>query len=129
MTRVKRGPVKNKRRQRILQVMQGARGAHSRLFRTAQTQAMRKLASATRGRRLRKRDFRALWISRLNAAARQYGLSYSQLVNYLRISDILLNRKMLAQMAVCDPNTFDTLVVAITSQPQFAPLALTGQKS
>jgi len=113
MTRVKRGPVKHKRSQRIFNVMRGAQGAHSRLFRTAQTQAMRKLASATRDRRLRKRDFRALWISRLNGAARQHGLSYSQLINQLRESHILLNRKMLAQMAICDPDTFQTLLLSL----------------
>lgn len=113
MTRVKRGPVKQKRRQRVLEVMQGAQGAHGRLFRTAQTQAMRKLVSATRDRRLRKRDFRALWISRLNGAARQHGLSYSELVSQLRVSNILLNRKMLAQMAICDPDSFATLVAAM----------------
>ena len=106
MTRVKRGNVARKRRKKILKLAKGFRGSHSTLFRTANQQVMKALRSAYRDRKRRKRDFRRLWIARINAAARQHGISYSQLMGNMRKANIQLNRKMLAQMAVTDPASF-----------------------
>ncbi|HEY9738348.1 MAG TPA: 50S ribosomal protein L20, partial [Trichocoleus sp.] len=103
MARVKRGNVARKRRNKILKLAKGFRGSHSKLFRTANQQVMKALRSAYRDRRRRKRDFRRLWITRINAAARQEGLSYSRLIGQLKKANIEINRKMLAQMAVLDP--------------------------
>jgi large subunit ribosomal protein L20 len=110
MVRVKRGNVARKRRKKILKLAKGFRGSHSRLFRTANQQVMKALRNAYRDRRRRKRDFRRLWITRVNAAARQNGISYSQLIGQLKKADIQLNRKMLAQMAVLDPAAFTKVV-------------------
>jgi large subunit ribosomal protein L20 len=106
MTRVKRGSVARKRRKKILKLAKGFRGSHSTLFRTANQQVMKALRSAYRDRKRRKRDFRRLWIARINAAARQHGISYSQLMGNMKKANIQLNRKMLAQMAVTDPASF-----------------------
>ena len=103
MTRVKRGNVARKRRKKILKLAKGFRGSHSTLFRTANQQVMKALRSAYRDRKKRKRDFRRLWITRINAAARLHGMSYSQLMGNLKKANILINRKMLVQMAVLDP--------------------------
>lgn len=110
MSRVKRGNVARKRRKKVLKLAKGFRGSHSRLFRTANQQVMKALRNAYRDRRKRKRDFRRLWITRINAAARQQGISYSQLTGQLRKANILLNRKMLAQLAVLDPVAFAKVV-------------------
>ncbi|AKE64056.1 50S ribosomal protein L20 [Microcystis aeruginosa NIES-3806] len=110
MSRVKRGNVARKRRKKILKLAKGFRGSHSRLFRTANQQVMKALRNAYRDRRKRKRDFRRLWITRINAAARQQGISYSQLTGQLKKANILLNRKMLAQLAVLDPVAFAKVV-------------------
>ena len=110
MSRVKRGNVAHKRRKKILKLAKGFRGSHSRLFRTANQQVMKALRNAYRDRRKRKRDFRRLWITRINAAARQQGISYSQLTGQLKKANILLNRKMLAQLAVLDPVAFAKVV-------------------
>lgn len=110
MTRVKRGNVARKRRKKILKLAKGFRGSHSRLFRMANQQVMKALRNAYRDRRKRKRDFRRLWITRINAAARQNGVSYSQLAGSLKKADIQINRKMLAQMAVLDPASFSQVV-------------------
>jgi large subunit ribosomal protein L20 len=110
MTRVKRGNVARKRRQKILKLAKGFRGSHHRLFRTANQQVMKALRSAYRDRRRRKRDFRRLWIARINAASRQHGLSYSQLVGSMKKANIQLNRKMLAQLAVLEPAAFEQVV-------------------
>jgi len=106
MTRVKRGNVARKRRNKILKLAKGFRGSHSTLFRTANQQVMKALRSAYRDRKKRKRDFRRLWIVRINAAARQHGMSYSQLIGNMKKANIQLNRKMLAQIAVTDPASF-----------------------
>ncbi|MEM9136076.1 MAG: 50S ribosomal protein L20 [Cyanobacteria bacterium P01_F01_bin.42] len=106
MARVKRGNVARKRRKKILKIAKGYRGSHSKLFRTANQQVMKALRNAYRDRRKRKRDFRRLWITRINAAVRQHGMSYSQFMNSLKKSDIELNRKMLAQLAAVDPDCF-----------------------
>jgi large subunit ribosomal protein L20 len=110
MTRVKRGNVARNRRKKVLKLAKGFRGSHSRLFRTANQQVMKALRSSYRDRRKRKRDFRRLWIVRINAAARQHGMSYSQLTGNLKKANILLNRKVLAQLAVLDPDTFQKVV-------------------
>ncbi|MEM7770482.1 MAG: 50S ribosomal protein L20 [Cyanobacteria bacterium P01_E01_bin.6] len=110
MARVKRGNVARKRRKKILKLAKGFRGSHSKLFRTANQQVMKALRSAYRDRRRRKRDFRRLWIARINAASRQNGMSYSQLIGSLKKADIQLNRKMLAQMAILDPQGFAKVV-------------------
>jgi large subunit ribosomal protein L20 len=106
MTRVKRGNVARKRRNKILKIAKGFRGSHSTLFRTANQQVMKALRSAYRDRKKKKRDFRSLWITRINAAAREHGLSYSQLIGNLKKANIQINRKMLAQLAVVDPASF-----------------------
>ncbi|MEM8778516.1 MAG: 50S ribosomal protein L20 [Cyanobacteria bacterium P01_G01_bin.49] len=110
MTRVKRGNVARKRRKKILKLAKGFRGSHSRLFRTANQQVMKALRNAYRDRRKRKRDFRRLWITRINAAARQNGMSYSQLIGRMNKANIELNRKMLAQLAILDPDAFAKVV-------------------
>ena len=115
MARVKRGNVARKRRKKILKLAKGFRGSHSKLFRTANQQVMKALRYAYRDRRRRKRDFRRLWITRINAAARLHGMSYSRLIGQLKKADIEINRKMLAQMAVLDPEGF-TKVVEIASK-------------
>ncbi|MBD2310449.1 50S ribosomal protein L20 [Desertifilum sp. FACHB-1129] len=112
MMRVKRGNVARKRRKKILKLAKGFRGSHSKLFRTANQQVMKALRSAYRDRKKRKRDFRRLWIVRLNAAARQQGISYSQLIGKLKKANIGLNRKVLAQMAILDPTSFAKVVEA-----------------
>jgi large subunit ribosomal protein L20 len=106
MARVKRGNVARKRRNKILKLAKGFRGSHSKLFRTANQQVMKALRNAYRDRRKRKRDFRRLWIARINAAARLHGTTYSRLIGDLKKADITLNRKMLAQMAILDPASF-----------------------
>ncbi|NEO72306.1 50S ribosomal protein L20 [Moorena sp. SIO3H5] len=110
MTRVKRGNVARKRRKKILKLAKGFRGSHSKLFRIANQQVMKALRNAYRDRRKRKRDFRRLWITRINAAARQNGISYSQLMGQMKKANIQINRKMLAQLAVLDPDSFNKVV-------------------
>ncbi len=115
MTRVKRGNVARKRRKKILKLAKGFRGSHSTLFRTANQQVMKALRNAYRDRRKKKRDFRGLWIARINAAARRQGMNYSQLTNKLKKANIQLNRKMLSQIAAQDPETF-TKIIEVAKQ-------------
>ncbi|HEY9851516.1 MAG TPA: 50S ribosomal protein L20 [Leptolyngbyaceae cyanobacterium] len=114
MTRVKRGNVARKRRTKILKLAKGFRGSHSTLFRTANQQVMKALRNAYRDRKKRKRDFRRLWITRINAAAHQHGISYSQLIGNLKKANVEINRKMLAQLAVLDPQDFGKVVELAT---------------
>lgn len=116
MARVKRGNVARKRRKKILKLAKGYRGSHSKLFRTANQQVMKALRNAYRDRRKRKRDFRRLWITRINAAVRQHGMSYSQFMNALKKSDIQLNRKMLAQLAAVDSDCFKEIFDLATAK-------------
>ncbi|MGD1873921.1 MAG: 50S ribosomal protein L20 [Mastigocoleus sp.] len=109
MSRVKRGNVARKRRKKILKLAKGFRGSHSTLFRTANQQVMKALRSAYRDRKKRKRDFRRLWITRINAATRMHGMSYSQFMGSLKKANVEINRKMLAQIAVCDPDGFSKI--------------------
>ena len=110
MVRVKRGNVARKRRKKILQLAKGYRGTHSRLFRIANQQVMKALRYSYIGRKQKKRIFRKLWIGRINAASRLNGLPYSQLIHKFKKSNIDLNRKMLAQIAVLDISTFSYLI-------------------
>ena len=110
MVRVKRGTVARTRRKKILKFTKGFKGAHSRLFRTANGQLMKALVYSYVGRKRRKQDFKKLWICRVNAAARAEGLTYSKLRNSLKTSSIGLNLKMLAQLSVLDKKTFNQLV-------------------
>ena len=112
MTRVKRSYVAKKRRNRIFNLMKGSKGAHSRLARTAQQQVLKKLSYSHRDRGLRKRSFRSLWITRINAAAKIKYFNYSQLIYKLRSSKILLNRKILAQIAILDSTSFNAVISA-----------------
>ncbi len=109
MPRVKGPGQRNKRRKKILKLAKGYRGVRSKLFRTANEAVTRALAYAYRDRRARKRDFRRLWIARINAAARLNGISYSQLINGLYKAGIELNRKVLADLAITDPTAFSQL--------------------
>jgi|TARA_B100001142_G_C14323511_1_gene651383 large subunit ribosomal protein L20 len=110
MARIKRGNVARKRRKKVLQLAKGYRGAHSRLFRVANQQVMKALRYSYVGRKQKKRVFRKLWITRINAASRVQGLSYSRLIHNFKKSNIGLNRKMLAQIAVLDSSTFNELI-------------------
>lgn len=111
MTRVKRGNVSRKRHKKIFQLNKGFRGSASVLFSTANQQSMKALRYSYRNRRQKKRDFRNLWIARLNAAVRRYGLNYSSFIHYLKTRCIKLNRKMLAQLAIFDPEAFTKLLL------------------
>lgn len=110
MTRVKRGNVARKRRQKILRIAQGFRGSSSTLFRAANQHALKAVKSSYRDRHRRKREFRAVWITRINAAARAHGLNYNEFVYSLKQSKAALNRKMLSQLAVHDGSAFQELV-------------------
>ena len=110
MARVKKAVNAKKRHKKILKLAKGFYGAKSKLFRPANEAVMRSLRSAYVGRKLKKRDFRKLWISRINAASRANGLSYSKLMNGLRLAGVQMNRKMLADLAVNDSTAFTELV-------------------
>ncbi|GAE90595.1 50S ribosomal protein L20 [Acetivibrio straminisolvens] len=110
MARVKGGVRTRARHKKILKLAKGYFGAKSKNFRIANQAVMKSLVYAYRDRRAKKRDFRQLWITRINAAARMNGLSYSKFMNGLKKSGITLNRKMLAEMAVNDANAFAQLV-------------------
>jgi large subunit ribosomal protein L20 len=110
MARVKRGLASHRRHKKILKLARGYYGAKSRWYKLANQYVVRALAQAYEGRRVRKRDFRRLWIARINAAAREGGLSYSRLVNGLRRAGITVNRKVLADLAARDTQAFHALV-------------------
>ncbi|MFB9325231.1 MULTISPECIES: 50S ribosomal protein L20 [Paenibacillus] len=109
MARVKGGFVRARRRKRILKLAKGYFGSKHRLFKTAKEQVMKSLMYAYRDRRNKKRDIRKLWIVRINAAARQNGLSYSKFMFGLKQAGVEVNRKMLADLAVNDINAFNSL--------------------
>ena len=110
MTRVKGGPQGHLRHKKILKITKGQRGAKHRLFKRANEAMLKSLWYATRDRRVRKRDLRKLWIARINAAARLNGTTYSKLVAALKKANIQLNRKMLSDMAIREPQTFAAVV-------------------
>lgn len=110
MPRVKGGTTTRARHKKILERAKGYRGAKSKLFRRANEQVLHSLSYAYRDRRQRRRDFRKLWITRINAGARIHGMSYSKFVNGLKAAEIEIDRKVLADMAVNDPQGFGALV-------------------
>ncbi|HWQ71623.1 MAG TPA: 50S ribosomal protein L20 [Desulfitobacteriaceae bacterium] len=110
MARVKRGVTKHRRHKKILKLAKGFRGAKSKLFRPANEQVLKSLAYAYVHRRDKKGDFRKLWITRINAAARLNGMSYSRMMNGLKLAGVTVNRKMLADLAVNDAAAFTQLV-------------------
>lgn len=110
MARVKGGLNAKKKHNRVLKLAKGYRGARSKQYRVAKQSVMRGLAASFSGRKERKRQFRRLWIARINAASRINGLSYSKFMYGLKLADIDINRKMLSEMAVNDPEGFASLV-------------------
>ena len=109
MARVKGGMNARRKHNKVLKMAKGYRGARSKQYRIAKQSVMRALASSYAGRKERKRQFRQLWIARINAAARLNGLSYSKFMHGLKLAEVDINRKMLAEMAVNDADGFKTL--------------------
>lgn len=114
MSRVKRGVTTHARHRKVIKMAKGSRGRAKNCFRTAIQRVEKNLQYAYRDRRVRKRQFRALWIQRINAAARLNGLTYSQLINGLTKANVAVDRKMLADLAVREPNSFKE--IAATAQ-------------
>ena len=110
MARVKRGVTTHARHKKILKLAKGSRGRSKNTFRAAIQRVEKNLQYAYRDRRTRKRDFRSLWIQRINAGSRQHGLTYSQFMNGLKKAEIDLDRKILAELAVSEPAAFESLV-------------------
>ncbi|MEH7458704.1 50S ribosomal protein L20 [Bacillus pseudomycoides] len=115
MPRVKGGTVTRKRRKKMIKLAKGYYGSKNTLFKVANQQVMKSLLYAFRDRRQKKRDFRKLWITRINAAARMNGLSYSRLMHGLKLAGIEVNRKMLADVAVHDEKAFAELAAVAKS--------------
>ena len=114
--RVKRGFKARKRRKKVLKLAKGFRGGRSKLFRTAADAVDKALMYAYRDRRARKRDFRRLWIARINAATRMNNLSYSKFIHGLKLADVRLDRKVLAELAVSDPSGFSKIASMASQQ-------------
>ncbi|WP_342252614.1 50S ribosomal protein L20 [Spiroplasma endosymbiont of Amphibalanus improvisus] len=110
MARVKGGPQTRQRRKKVIKQAKGFYGTKSTHFKKAKEQQMKSLAYAYRDRKQRKRDFRSLWIQRINAATRPHGLSYSKFMNGLKLSNIDINRKMLSELAINDEKQFLSLI-------------------
>jgi large subunit ribosomal protein L20 len=110
MARVKKGVNAKKKHKKVLKLAKGYYGQKSKVFKAANPAVMRALRSSYTGRKLRKRDFRKMWIARINAGTRIHGLSYSKFINGLKKADININRKMLSEMAIHDPEGFKALV-------------------
>ena len=113
MARIKGGLNAKKKHNRVLKLAKGYRGARSKQYRVAKQSVMRALTSSYAGRKERKRQFRQLWIARINAAARMNGLTYSRFMFGLKQADVELNRKVLADMAVADPEAFAKVVETV----------------
>ena len=116
MARIKGGLNAKKRHNKVLKLAKGFRGARSKQYRVAKQSVMRALTSSFAGRKERKRQFRQLWIARINAAARMNGLSYSKLMHGLKLANIDINRKMLADMAINDAQGFTALTEVAKSK-------------
>ena len=116
MARVKRGLNAHKNHKKILKLAKGYYGGTSQFFKTANETVMRAMRNAYIGRKLKKRDFRSLWIARINAAARLNGLSYSRFMNGLKLAGVDINRKMLSEIAIYDPQAFTALVETAKSK-------------
>ncbi len=114
--RVKRGFKARKRRKKVLKLAKGFRGGRSKLFRTATDAVDKALMYAYRDRRVRKRDFRKLWIARINAATRMNNLSYSKFIHGLKLAGVELDRKVLAELAISDPSGFSQIVGLASEQ-------------
>ncbi len=110
MARVKRAMMKRKRRNKILKLAKGYWGAKSKHYKMANQAVMKSLTYAYKGRRLKKRDFRRLWITRINAACKQNGMNYSTFMHGLKLAEVAIDRKMLAELAVNDKAAFTQLV-------------------
>jgi len=115
MPRVTKSLTAKKKHQKVLKATKGHYGARSRLFKTAKQSNIKSLQYAFRDRKNRKRDFRSLWISRINAAARDFGLSYSIFSNGLKKNNILLNRKVLADISISDKKAFEQVIQIVKS--------------
>lgn len=118
MARIKGGVTSRKRHKKVLKLAKGYYGAKSKLYKPANQAVMKSLSYAYRDRKAKKRDFRRLWITRINAAARLNGMNYSNLINGLKKAGIVLNRKMLADMAVNDSKGFAQLVEKVKTAGQ-----------
>ena len=116
MARVKRAVNSRKNHKKVLKLAKGYYGGKSRLFKTANESVIRALRNSYVGRRLKKRDFRRLWIVRINAAARMNGMSYSRFMNGLKLAGVDMNRKMLSEIAINDPKAFANLVETAKAQ-------------
>ena len=116
MARIKGGINAKKKHNRVLKLAKGYRGARSKQYRVAKQSVMRALTSSFAGRKEKKRQFRRLWIARINAAARMNGLSYSKFMYGLKLANVDLNRKMLSEMAISDPEGFAALVEVAKSK-------------
>ena len=116
MARIKGGMNAKKKHNRVLKLAKGYRGARSKQYRVAKQSVMRALTSSYAGRKQKKRQFRQLWIARINAAARMNGLSYSKMMHGLKVANIDINRKMLAEMAVNDAEGFAKLAEVAKSK-------------
>ncbi|MCT4565908.1 MAG: 50S ribosomal protein L20 [Maledivibacter sp.] len=116
MARVKKAVNAKKKHKKILKLAKGYYGAKSKIFKAANPAVIRSLRYAYIGRKLRKRDFRKLWISRINAAARMNDISYSRLINGLKLANVNINRKMLSEMAIHDAEGFKQLVEVAKSK-------------
>jgi large subunit ribosomal protein L20 len=114
--RVKRGYKARRRRNRVLKLAKGYRGGHSKLFRTAANSVDKALMYAYRDRKVRKRDYRRLWIARINAAARMNNLTYSKLMHGLKVAGVDLDRKVLAELAISDPPGFSKIAELASQQ-------------
>ncbi len=114
--RVKRGFKARKRRKKVLKLAKGFRGGRSKLFRTAADAVDKALMYAYRDRKVRKRDFRKLWIARINAAARINNLSYSKFIHGLKLAGVELDRKVLAELAISDPSGFSQIAGLASEQ-------------
>jgi large subunit ribosomal protein L20 len=123
MARIKRGVMKAKNRRKVMKMVKGFRAARSRNYRVANEALLHSLSYAFRDRRVRKRDFRSLWISRINAAARREGLSYSRLIDGLKKGGVTLNRKALADLAVSDSAAFESLLAVAKAHLEASPSA------
>ena len=116
MARIKGGMNAKKKHKRVLKLAKGYRGARSKQYRVAKQSVMRALEESYTGRKQKKRQFRQLWIARINAAARMNGLSYSKFMYGLKLAEVNVNRKMLSEMAISDPEGFASLVEVAKSK-------------
>ena len=129
MPRVKRGPKRKNRRSKVMDLASGYWGMKSRGFRIAKQQVEKGLNAAFAGRKDRKGDFRKLWITRINAAAREHGMSYSRFISGLKSAGVEVDRKILADIAINDPETFGQLVEVAAGSGEAPPVARPGAKA